>query len=116
MRRKTINVALASLAAALIVSGSAWAQMTVPGSDMNYTDSRDPFDTTYPHKYPYPQASLPIYGGPAPVVTGRSAATGQLGNYCTTPVTSCVLDRAFFVGRSCSCKVPGGRVRGSVTP
>ncbi|MGH6823417.1 MAG: hypothetical protein ACREC4_08000 [Methylocella sp.] len=112
MKRNTINLVAATMAAALVASGSAWGQ----GYDPYTPDSRDPYDTTYPHRYPHPQATLPIFGGLAPMVTGRSVATRQMGNYCTTQATTCELDRASFVGHSCSCKVPGGRVQGSVTP
>lgn len=52
----------------------------------------------------------------APFVTGRSVATGQTGNHCATPVKTCMLHTASYVGNGCSCKVSGGRSRGSVTP
>lgn len=54
----------------------------------------------------------------APLVTGRSVATGQveMGNYCTTPARTCLLYNESWVGNGCSCRVPGGRARGSVTP
>lgn len=116
MKRNTISLAWATLAAVSVMSGSAWGQMFVPGypGDPYAADSRAPFDTTYPHEYPQPQISLPIL---APLVTGRSVATGpMLGNYCATPAKTCELNRASPLGYSCSCKVPGGRVRGSVTP
>ena len=50
----------------------------------------------------------------APLVTGRSVA--QEGNSCTTPTKTCELRNASWIGNGCSCRVPGGRVRGSVTP
>ena len=53
---------------------------------------------------------------PAPLMTGRSVATGQTGNFCSTPVKTCELRRASYIGVGCSCHVPGGRARGSVTP
>jgi hypothetical protein len=52
----------------------------------------------------------------APLVTGRSVATGQIGDFCTTAVKTCQLVQASYVGVGCSCRVPGGRARGSVTP
>ena len=52
----------------------------------------------------------------APSVTGRSVATGQMGRMCSTPVKSCELYRESFVGNGCSCKVSGGRARGTVAP
>ncbi len=52
----------------------------------------------------------------APLVTGRSVATGQMGRMCSTPVKSCELYRESFVGNGCSCKVSGGRARGTVAP
>jgi hypothetical protein len=52
----------------------------------------------------------------APVVTGRSVATGGIGDFCATPVKTCQLVQPSYVGGGCSCRVPGGRARGSVTP
>ena len=52
----------------------------------------------------------------APLVTGRSVATGQMGKMCSTPVKSCTLNQESWVGNGCSCKVSGGRSRGSVAP
>jgi hypothetical protein len=52
----------------------------------------------------------------APLTTGRSVATGQMGKMCSTPVKSCELNHASFIGNGCSCKVTGGRSRGTVSP
>jgi hypothetical protein len=52
----------------------------------------------------------------APLATGRSVATGQMGKMCSTPVKTCELYHASFIGNGCSCKVTGGHARGSVTP
>jgi hypothetical protein len=52
----------------------------------------------------------------APLTAGRSVATGQIGNSCTTPQKTCALHNPSSVGIGCSCRVPGGRARGSVTP
>ncbi|MGH6837631.1 MAG: hypothetical protein ACREDT_02285 [Methylocella sp.] len=52
----------------------------------------------------------------APLLTGRSVATGQMGNLCSTPVKTCELYHASFIGNGCSCKVTGGRSRGTVSP
>ena len=57
-----------------------------------------------------------VSGATAPLVTGRSVATGQSGNNCSTPVRTCELIHSSFVGNSCSCRVHGGRARGSVVP
>jgi hypothetical protein len=46
--------------------------------------------------------------------TGRSVAT--IGDTCVTTVKACLLHHSSYVGRSCSCKVPGGRAEGRVTP
>ena len=72
------------------------------------------WDDAY-YGYGYPDYAYD-YGYPAPLVTGRSVATGHMGNYCTTPVKNCELYHASYVGGGCSCRVPGGRARGSVTP
>jgi len=47
---------------------------------------------------------------------GRSAVSGTMGKYCTTPVKSCLLNNPSNIGGGCSCKVPGGRSSGQVTP
>ena len=52
----------------------------------------------------------------APLVTGRSVATGQMGKMCSTPVTACELYHTSYIGNGCSCRVAGGRSRGSVSP
>jgi hypothetical protein len=93
------------------------------------TDPRLPFTARlqaakqgYPdpgHCWAYPAGSAPYsaFGSaPAPPVTGRSVATGQLGIYCDTPVKTCELYHASYVGGDCSCRVPGGRSWGSVSP
>lgn len=50
------------------------------------------------------------------VVTGRSAATGGFGRYCSTPIKTCMLYEPSMMGNSCSCKVEASRSHGSVTP
>ncbi len=54
----------------------------------------------------------------APLYMGRSVATGpvQNGNSCSTPAKTCELRHASWIGNGCSCHVPGGRARGTVTP
>jgi hypothetical protein len=52
----------------------------------------------------------------APLVTGRSVATGQLGKMCSTPVKACELYHASYIGNGCSCRVRGGHSRGTVSP
>ena len=48
----------------------------------------------------------------APLMTGRSVAAS--GNYCATPVKTCLLYEPGWVGTGCSCKVYGGQARGIV--
>lgn len=52
----------------------------------------------------------------APLMTGRSAATGPIGNSCTTPQKTCLLRSPYYIGADCLCRVPGGHAQGSVTP
>ena len=68
-------------------------------------------DYVYDYGYPATGSS----GSAAPLVTGRSVATGQLGSYCTNSVKACELHHPSYVGGSCSCRVPGGHARGFVT-
>ena len=49
------------------------------------------------------------------LLPGRSVAEG-LGDFCSTPVGICQLIHASFVGGGCSCRVVGGRAKGTVTP
>jgi len=48
----------------------------------------------------------------APLMTGRSVAAS--GNYCATPVKTCLLYEPGWVGTGCSCKVYDGQARGIV--
>jgi len=53
----------------------------------------------------------------APLMTGRSVAVSAAagsGNYCATPVRTCLLYERGWLGTGCSCKVYGGRARGFV--
>jgi hypothetical protein len=86
MKRIATYLASAALGAALlVVSGSAWAQMGVPWMGCPY-----PF-FSYGYGYPYPY-----------------------GYFCATHAKTCVLRHASRVGTGCSCRVRGGRARGSV--
>ncbi len=74
----------------------------------------------YGYGYSYPGYAsgygYPGYGyAAAPLVTGRSVAIGGMGGYCSTPVKTCELYQASYIGNGCSCRVPGGHARGSVT-
>ena len=48
----------------------------------------------------------------APLMTGRSVAAS--GDYCATPVKTCLLYHSSWVGNGCSCKVYDGYARGTV--
>jgi hypothetical protein len=72
-------------------------------------------DYAYGYGYPYDYSYAAPYAA-APLMTGRSVATGQVGNYCTVSVKTCLLNHASYVGNGCSCRVPGGYARGTVTP
>jgi hypothetical protein len=58
----------------------------------------------------------------APLVTGRSVAVSAVagpgvagsGNYCATPVKTCLLYESGWLGTGCSCRVYGGYARGFV--
>jgi hypothetical protein len=57
-----------------------------------------------------------------PLTEGRSVATETVavtgvagsGNYCATPVKTCLLNEPGWLGTGCSCRVSGGRARGFV--
>jgi hypothetical protein len=55
----------------------------------------------------------------APLVAAATQpqyASTPLGGFCATPVRTCQLYGAAPVGTGCSCRIAGGRARGSVTP
>lgn len=60
----------------------------------------------YGYGYGYPSYSYPVYGA----YPTRSA----LGGYCSTSVKTCTLIDPAAIGGGCSCRVAGGRARGSV--
>ncbi len=70
--------------------------------------------------YAYPMAgrfAYETYGPPpAPLMMGRSVAAGQIGIYCATPAKTCELYHPSYVGGGCSCRIPGGRAWGFVSP
>ena len=81
----------------------------------------------YPYTYGYGYgaglaglATAPLALGAAvtePLMTGRSVAVSAAagsGNYCATPVRTCLLYEPGWLGTGCSCKVYGGRARGFV--
>lgn len=104
------------------------------GGRYPYYRGRYPY---YGGRYPYYGGYYPYYGGwgwgAAGLATGAiigAAATypyynypyspyqtpvsSTVGGYCATPARTCALTSAAPVGTGCSCRVPGGRARGSV--
>ena len=65
----------------------------------------------YPYGGYYDNYSYPVERG-YPV----SGYSGDLGNYCETPRKTCQLYEPAALGANCSCRVPGGRAYGEVTP
>jgi hypothetical protein len=74
----------------------------------------------YPYDYGYGPGLAAVATAPlalaaaatAPLMTGRSVAVG--GNYCATPVKTCLLSHTSWVGNGCSCTVYRGHARGTV--
>jgi hypothetical protein len=109
--------------------GLGWAA-TSPywGTGWNWGFGRPYYGGYYGPSYTYRYSTYPTYYGAyrtrpnyaytraVPVVMGRSVATGSIGMHCATPVKACLLKHASYVGVGCSCKVIGGRARGSVVP
>ena len=112
-----ILIASAALGAALVASGPAAA---FRGGGWY------PYDYSSGYGYPYDYSSgygpglaavatAPLAlaaAATAPLLTGRSVAVG--GNYCATPVKTCLLSHTSWVGNGCSCTVYGGHARGTV--
>ncbi|TAJ31698.1 hypothetical protein [Bosea sp. (in: a-proteobacteria)] len=66
---------------------------------------------TYP-----PYAVYPDYGPAYPVYPAYQPEPVVAGDHCSTPVKMCTLYRPAQLGVGCSCKVAGGRARGTVVP
>ena len=69
--------------------------------------------------YPY-YYGTPYYDEPAYYYYRRpyyaAPVSSGVGDYCRTPVRTCQLINPAELGASCSCRVAGGRARGSVVP
>ena len=132
-----ILIATAALGAALVASGPAAAFRDGGWYPNNYSSGYGcPYDYSSGYGYPYDYSSG--YGYPydyssgygpglaavataplalaaaatAPLLSGRSVAVS--GNYCATPVKTCLLSHTSWVGNGCSCTVHGGHARGTV--
>jgi hypothetical protein len=111
------------------------SRLVIPGAsgayDLYYYDWTDPVDRvaapfvvlTWPIKAlsaPVAEAQTESFAvaspATAPLATGRSVVTGQMGSVCATPVKTCELSHVSYVGNGCSCRAPGGSTRGSVSP
>jgi hypothetical protein len=93
--------------------GNGYSNYAYSYPDYGYDSSY--YDNGYADDYGYPATGSSGYYAAAPLVTGRSVATGQLGSYCTISVKTCELQHPSYVGGACSCRVPGGRAGGLVT-
>ena len=110
-----ILIATAALGAALVASGPAAAFRDGGWYPNNYSSGYGcPYDYSSGYGYPYDYSSGygPAAVATAPLVTGRSVAVG--GNYCATPVKTCLLSHTSWVGNGCSCTVYRGHARGTV--
>jgi hypothetical protein len=103
-----------------------------PAAGVDWRDTRfgyRSYDGGYPG-YGYPgygngDWALPLGAGivapfaAAGALAGTDAyypeADSTIGGYCMTPYRTCQLYNPVPVGTGCSCRVPGGRARGSVT-
>jgi hypothetical protein len=133
-----ILIATAALGAALVASGPAAAFRGGGWYPYDYSSGYGyPYDYSSGYGYSYDYNSSG-YGYPydyssgygpglaavataplalaaaatAPLLTGRSVAVD--GNYCATPVKTCLLSHKSWVGNGCSCTVYGGHARGTV--
>ena len=113
MKQSVALLASATLGAALFVNGSAWSQVVY-----GYYGYYPPAVVSTLDGEPITGPIAVAGASAAPLYTGRSVATGpiQMGNYCSTPVKTCALYHASWVGSGCSCRIPGGRSQGTVTP
>jgi hypothetical protein len=63
-----------------------------------------------------PVVSSPPGAPTEPLMTGRSVVVGTVGNHCSTPQTTCMLEHSSIQGKTCSCNVEGRWERGTVVP
>jgi len=126
MKRYGILLAIAAFGAALVASGPASARCWYRGGGWHHCGWHrwHPVDYSYWYGYPYGYgyglglaglATAPLAVAAdvtAPLVTGRSVAAS--GNYCATPVRTCLLYEPGWLGTGCSCRVYGGHARGFV--
>lgn len=124
MKRFGILTAIAAFGAVLMASSPAAALCWYGGGW--HRCGWHPVDYSYGYGYPYGYgygyapgltalATAPLAlaaAATAPLMTGRSVAVS--GNYCLTPVKTCLLYEPGWVATGCSCKVPGGYARGLV--
>ena len=112
MKRIISVMCLATLGATLSMTSSGWAQVAaVYGYYKASTLDGQPISGPLLVPIQAPPATAPLYEG-----RSVAATQAQMGIYCSTPVTTCALHRASYVGSGCSCRIPGGRTQGLVTP
>jgi len=69
----------------------------------------------YGYGYGYPYYGYGAAAGLATLAATPLPASGNYsGNYCATPEKTCLLYEPGVLGTGCSCKVPGGRARGTI--
>ena len=91
-------------------------------TDKSSVSLASPTDQVHWRRYYHRHWGRWNYGGPraygywpgttAPLLTAPSVAAD--GMYCATPVKTCLLYEAGWLGTGCSCKIPGGLARGTV--
>ncbi|MBA4222356.1 MAG: hypothetical protein C0458_16625 [Methylobacterium sp.] len=68
----------------------------------------------YPYYYGAPYYDEPAYYYRRPYYA--APVSSGVGDYCQTPVRTCQLINPSNLGGGCSCRVAGGRARGTVIP
>lgn len=61
--------------------------------------------------YAYPYYA---YGGGSGMATLAGTPMPASGDFCATPIRTCLLREPGWLGTGCSCRVPGGIARGAV--
>lgn len=73
---------------------------------------------SYPYSYGYYGSASPsgcgYYGSGSYSGASYSTPAASEGYYCATSEKTCLLNEPGWLGTGCSCKVPGGRARGTV--
>jgi hypothetical protein len=103
------------MAAKIILAASGTALLalaaTASAGPMSMSSSQIVAPSAPTEQVQYWRYGYPYYYGLGNLAAAPLPASG---NYCATPVRTCLLYESGWLGTGCSCRVPGGYARGTV--